>query len=285
MVDAGLIVEGGGMRGIYAAGVLDYFIDHDIYFKSTYGVSAGSCNASSYLSKQRDRAYRVSVDYLNDKRYCSVYSLLTTGDMFGVKLCYDLLPNQLDPYDYEAFKKYEGNFYAAVTNCKTGKAEYIRIKDMKKDIVIIRASSSLPLLSRNVEIKGEKYLDGGIADSIPLAESIRSGNKKNVIILTQCQGYQKEPNKLVPLLKAKYWRYPKLVEAMKTRHIRYNQSLALIEKERAKGKAFVFQPQRNPGIKRIEKDKDKLRKLYEFGYTDAKMNYDKLMKFLEQEHS
>jgi len=282
MIEAGLILEGGGMRGIYTAGVLEFFMDHDIYFKSTYGVSAGSCHACSYLSKQHDRAYRVSVDYLDDKRYCSVYSLLTTGDMFGAKLCYDLLPNQLDPYDYEAYKKYEGAFYAVVTNCKTGKAEYMQIQDMKKDIIAIRASSSLPLLSKNVAIGGENYLDGGIADSIPLAESMRSGNKKNVVILTQCQGYQKGPNKLSPLMKVRYRKHPKLVEAIKSRHIRYNQTLALIERERVKGNAFVIQPQINLGIKRIEKDKDKLRKLYELGYAAAKEHYDILMEFLEK---
>ena len=185
MIEAGLVVEGGGMRGVYTAGVLDYFMEKNLYFDDCYGVSAGACHISSYVSKQIGRSIKVTLDYINDKRYCSVNSLIKTGDMFGVEMLYDLIPNKLELYDYDTFNKFKGNFYSVVTNCKTGKAEYMKIKDMKKDIIAVRASSSLPLLSRIVEINGKEYLDGGITDSIPIKKSIKDGHKKNVVILTR----------------------------------------------------------------------------------------------------
>ena len=157
MVKAGLVLEGGGMRGVYTAGVLDFFIDQDLYFSDIYGVSAGACHMCSYISQQRERAYRVNVDYLEDKNYCSMYSLLKTGNLFGAEMCYDKIPNELDPYDYEAFGRYKGNAYAVVTNIETGEPEYIPIKDLKKDIEAIRASASLPLVSRNVPWEGKLF--------------------------------------------------------------------------------------------------------------------------------
>ena len=141
MEEIGLVIEGGGMRGVYAAGVLDYFMERDLYFKDCYAVSAGACHACSYLSKQIGRSIKVTLDYINDKRYCSVDSLIKTGDMFGVEMLYNRIPNELVLYDYETFNKFKGNFYSVVTNCKTGKAEYMKIQDMKKDIVTVRASS------------------------------------------------------------------------------------------------------------------------------------------------
>ena len=191
MINSGLIIEGGGMRGVYAAGVLDFFMEKNIYFNDCYAVSAGSCHAASYYSKQIGRSLKVTLDYINDKRYCSINSLIKTGDIFGVEMLYDLIPNELELYDYDTFNKFKGNFYSVVTNCKTGKAEYIKIKDMKKDIIAVRASSSLPLLSRIVEINGENYLDGGISDSIPIKKSIEDGHKKNVVILTRDKTYRK----------------------------------------------------------------------------------------------
>lgn len=168
MYQAGLVLEGGGMKGMYTAGVLDFFLDKGLDFSSVYGVSAGACHMCSYLSKQRGRALDVGIDYLDSKKYCSVESLLTTGDLFNVKTAYHLIPEYLNPYDYAAFDRYEGRAYAVVTNIVTGKPEYLRIRDMKKDIDAIRASASLPLVSRNVKIGGKLYLDGGIADAVPI---------------------------------------------------------------------------------------------------------------------
>lgn len=280
MYKGGLVLEGGGMRGVYTAGVLDFFIDKDIYFENTYGVSAGICHACSYLAKQRDRAYRVNVDYLDDKRYASFYSLVTTGDYFGVKMVYEDIPNKLYPFDKKTFEEYEGNLYSVVTNMKTGEAEYIKLKDMDKDIIYVRASSSLPLLSRIVKVDGKEYLDGGIADSIPIEKAIKDGNEKNVVVLTQPNGYRKEKNKLLPVMKIKYKKYPNFINSMANRHINYNNSLDKIKEEEEKGNVFVIRPSESLDITRLEKNKDKLEALYNLGYNDAKKACDKLLNFI-----
>ena len=282
MIEAGLVVEGGGMRGVYTAGVLDYFMEKNLYFDDCYGVSAGACHISSYVSKQIGRSIKVTLDYINDKRYCSVNSLIKTGDMFGVEMLYDLIPNKLELYDYDTFNKFKGNFYSVVTNCKTGKAEYMKIKDMKKDIIAVRASSSLPLLSRIVEINGKEYLDGGITDSIPIKKSIKDGHKKNVVILTRDKTYRKSKPKFLSFFKLKYKKYPNLVKAIENRYKMYNETLDFIEEEKAKNKVFIIQPKLPVKISRIEKDKDKLKALYNQGYEDAKELYEDLMKFLEE---
>ena len=282
MIEAGLVVEGGGMRGVYTAGVLDYFMEKNLYFDDCYGVSAGACHISSYVSKQIGRSIKVTLDYINDKRYCSVNSLIKTGDMFGVEMLYDLIPNKLELYDYDTFNKFKGNFYSVVTNCKTGKAEYIKIKDMKKDIIAVRASSSLPLLSRIVEINGKEYLYGGITDSIPIQKSIKDGHKKNVVILTRDKTYRKSKPKFLSFFKLKYKKYPNLVKAIENRYKMYNETLDFLEEEKAKNKVFIIQPKLPVKISRIEKDKDKLKELYDQGYEDAKEIYEDLMKFLEE---
>ena len=282
MIEAGLVVEGGGMRGVYTAGVLDYFMEKNLYFDDCYGVSAGACHISSYVSKQIGRSIKVTLDYINDKRYCSINSLIKTGDMFGVEMLYDLIPNKLELYDYDTFNKFKGNFYSVVTNCKTGKAEYMKIKDMKKDIIAVRASSSLPLLSRIVEINGKEYLDGGITDSIPIKKSIKDGHKKNVVILTRDKTYRKSKPKFLSFFKLKYKKYPNLVKAIENRYKMYNETLDFLEEEKAKNKVFIIQPKLPVKISRIEKDKDKLKALYNQGYEDAKEIYEDLMKFLEE---
>ena len=282
MIEAGLVVEGGGMRGVYTAGVLDYFMEKNLYFDDCYGVSAGACHISSYVSKQIGRSMKVTLDYINDKRYCSINSLIKTGDMFGVEMLYDLIPNKLELYDYDTFNKFKGNFYSVVTNCKTGKAEYMKIKDMKKDIIAVRASSSLPLLSRIVEINGKEYLDGGITDSIPIKKSIKDGHKKNVVILTRDKTYRKSKPKFLSFFKLKYKKYPNLVKAIENRYKMYNETLDFLEEEKAKNEVFIIQPKLPVKISRIEKDKDKLKALYDQGYEDAKELYEDLMKFLEE---
>ena len=204
MIKAGLVVEGGGMRGVYSSGVLDFFIEKDLFFENNYGVSAGACHLCSYLAKQYKRAFRVNVDYLNDKRYCSVHSLLKTGNLFGAEMLYDIIPNELDLFDYDTYNKNESNFYVVITDINTGKPEYVKIGDLKKDIIYVRASSSLPLLAQNVKINDKEYLDGGISDSIPIKKSIADGNKKNVVILTRDSTYRKGKNSLMPIIKLKY---------------------------------------------------------------------------------
>lgn len=282
MYDAGLVLEGGGMRGLYTAGVLDFFIEKKLQFAMCYGVSAGACHLVSYMSNQKGRAYRVSVDYLNDKNYCSTYSLLKTGDLFNVDMCYNQIPNELDPYDYEAGAKYPGKGIVVVTDIESGKARYVHVKDLRKDIIAIRASASLPLVSRNVEINGRMYLDGGMSDSIPIKKSMRDGNVKNVVILTRPEGYRKKPTSNMSLMRAKYKDYPGVVRDMEQRHIVYNKTLDFVAKEEAAGRAFVFRPENLVKIDRIEKDPKKLRVLYLQGYYDAATRYKELRSFLDK---
>lgn len=282
MYQAGLVLEGGGMKGIYSSGVLDFFMDKKIEFSACYGVSAGACNLASYISKQKKRAYRVMVNYLDNRRYCSPYSLFTTGDLFGADMCYDLIPNYLDPYDYDTFNQYEGKAYAVVTNIRSGQAEYFQLKDMHKDIIAVRASSSMPLVSRNVRIGDELYLDGGISDSIPIRKSIADGNHKNIVILTKEIGYYRKPASQLALIKARYFKYPRIYELMKERHITYNETLDYLEKQAKNGKAFIIRPKKAGEVSRVEKDNKKLNALYEEGYRDAQESYVELLEYLAE---
>lgn len=283
MFQAGLVLEGGGMKGIYTAGVLDFFLEKGIDFSRVYGVSAGACHMCSYLSKQHERAKDIGLDYLHTRNYCSLKSLLTTGDFFNAKMCYELIPDYLNPYDHETFEKYEGKAYAVVTNIVTGKPEYLRLRDMKKDIIAVRASASLPLVSRNVKIGNGLYLDGGISDAIPIRKSVLDGNEKNVVIMTKEIGYRRKetsPAQLA-LIKARYVKYPKIYELMKSRHTAYNHTLDYLEAQVENGRAFVIRPTKKSDVGRIEKDEEKLLQLYEEGYKDAAAQYEHLINYLE----
>lgn len=284
MIKAGLVVEGGGMRGVYSSGVLDFFIEKDLFFENNYGVSAGACHLCSYLAKQYKRAFRVNVDYLNDKRYCSVHSLLKTGNLFGAEMLYDIIPNELDLFDYDTYNKNESNFYVVITDINTGKPEYVKIGDLKKDIIYVRASSSLPLLAQNVKINDKEYLDGGISDSIPIKKSIADGNKKNVVILTRDSTYRKGKNTLMPIIKLKYKKYPNFVKSMADRYIVYNEILDFIKELEDNGDVFVIRPKKPVNIGRTEKNREKLEALYNDGYNDAKDCYEELLKYLGKEN-
>ena len=284
MIKAGLVVEGGGMRGVYSSGVLDFFIEKDLFFENNYGVSAGACHLCSYLAKQYKRAFRVNVDYLNDKRYCSVHSLLKTGNLFGAEMLYDIIPNELDLFDYDTYNKNESNFYVVITDKNTGKPEYVKIGDLKKDIIYVRASSSLPLLAQNVKINDKEYLDGGISDSIPIKKSIADGNKKNVVILTRDSTYRKGKNSLMPIIKLKYKKYPNFVKSMADRYIVYNEILDFIKELEDNGDVFVIRPKKPVNIGRTEKNREKLEALYNDGYNDAKDCYEELLKYLGKEN-
>lgn len=260
MVDCGLVLEGGGMKGMYTAGVLEYFMEKDLYFQNCYGVSAGACHLCSYISKQKKRAYRVALNYLKNKDYCSMHSLLTTGDLFNADMCYNQIPNKLDPYDYKTAAKYEGNAYAVVTNLQTGEPEYKPMREMYKDTLNVRASASLPLVSRNVKIGDAYYLDGGIADAIPIRKAIADGNLKNVVILTKEVGYIRKQVSpvMLNLIKFKYAKFPKVYELTASRYVRYNETMRFLEEEEKAGKVFVIRPQKANDIGRIEKDREKL---------------------------
>ncbi len=276
----GLVLEGGGLRGIFTAGVLDYFMEQDLWFDTLIGVSAGACHGCSYKAQQPGRALRISVDYLDDPRYCSVRSLLTTGDMFGVDFCYRAIPDLLDPMDYAQFNKNPMRFFATVTNLETGKAVYHQVANGYQDVTWVRASASLPLVSRKVEIDGKYYLDGGIADSIPYLKSIHLGNDKNVVVLTRPKGYRKEPSSLQPLIAAEYRKYPKFVQASASRYLGYNQTLERLEQDEAAGKVFVIRPPETLNIGRTEKNKEKLTEGYHIGYQVTKEIFPALMEYL-----
>lgn len=278
----GLVLEGGGMRGLYTAGVLDFFIDKAFYTDGVIGVSAGACHACSYVSKQKGRAYRTNTDYLHDKRYMSIHSLLKTGDIFGAQFVYNDIPNTLDPYDYETFNQSKTKLYAVCSNLESGEAEYIPCKDMVHDVIYIQASASLPLLSNTIEIHGKKLLDGGATDSIPVKQFQKMGYKKNIIILTQCNGYRKGKNKLLPIIRHRYRKYPAFVEKIAQRHISYNKTLDDIKLMEDRGEVFIIRPSRPVTISRLEKDINKLNLLYEQGYQDAQMHYEDMMLFINQ---
>lgn len=280
MASSSLILEGGGMRGIFTAGVLDYFMDKDLRFDHCIGVSAGSCHGCSYLSRQRGRAYRITMENLKNKHYCSLYSLITTGDLFGVKFAYDEVPNRLYPFDHETFNSCGTAFHVVVTNCITGQAEYPLMKDMNQDIIYVRASSSLPLVSRLVYINGTPYLDGGISDSVPLRFSMEQGYQKPVVILTQPKGYRKTPSSSVSLIRRVYSKYPKMVEAMAHRHEVYNETLEELERLEAEGRVFVIRPEAALDVGRIEKNYGRLDAAYRQGYETAARQFDALLAYL-----
>lgn len=282
MYKTSLVLEGGGMRGTYTAGVLDFFMEKGLDFSSVYGVSAGALNAANFVSKQPKRGARVLINYLDDERYSGKNYLIKTGDYFNIDFVYNTIPNDLDPCDYETFKNNPIKFYSVVSNVVTGKPEYLYVSDLKNQIDLVRASASLPLLSNIVEIDRHKYLDGGICDSIPLHKSILDGNEKNVVVLTQHRGFVKKQARNLALSRVTYRKYPKFVEAMEMRHLMYNNEIKYAYQMEEKGKAFIIQPQTPVKIGRLEKDKSKLWELYAYGYKDAQANYEKLMEYLEK---
>lgn len=282
MYNSSLILEGGGMRGTYTAGVLDFFMEKGIDFSSIYGVSAGALNGCNFKSKQQGRAARLLINYLDDERYSGKNYLLKTGDYFNIDFVYNVIPNELDPADYETFKNNPSKFFVVVSNVVTGKADYLQIKDLKEDTDKVRASASLPLLSNVVDIDGNHYLDGGICDSIPLRKSIIDGNDKNVVILTQHKGFVKRPSSTKHVTRVFYHHYPNFVQANEIRHIMYNNETEYAYQMAKEGKAFVIQPKKPVKVGRLEKDKTKLWELYAEGKKDAESYYEQLLEYLEK---
>ena len=282
MSKIGLILEGGGMRGIYTAGVLDFLIEKNIEVDIVIGVSAGSCHASSYLSKQYKRAYHSTVDYINDKNYLSFRNLIKTGSMFGMDFMFNTIPNELNIYDYDTFNKSNTKFTAVATNCETGKPEYFELKDLKKEIIYIQASCSIPMFANIVEVDNYKLVDGGISDSIPIEYAINKGSKKNIVVLTRDITYRKSKQKFTSVIKRKYKKYPKLITAIENRHLNYNKSLELVNKLSQSGDVLVIRPKSPVKVSQIEKNVDKLTTLYEQGYNDAKELYGEILDFINK---
>jgi len=273
----GLVLEGGGMRGIYTAGVLDVFMENGIEFDGVIGVSAGAIHGCSYVAGQHGRSIRYYKKYCNDSRFMSYESLLRTGNVVGKKFCYEDLPQRLDPFDYEAYKKSKTDFYAVCSNLETGKPEYFKIKDMRREIDVMRASSSLPYVSRIVHYKGMKLLDGGCTDSIPVKAFRKMGYRKNVVVLTRPAGYLKKPEKR-GLARVFYHRYPLFCKAVENRYRDYNHTLAQIRQLERRGSVFVIRPSVDLKMGRMEHDPQEIQRVYEIGRRDA----ERCMKRLEQ---
>ena len=275
----GLVLEGGGVRGIYTAGVLDVFMENGMSFDGVIGVSAGAIHGCSYLSGQKGRSIRYYRNYVKDPRFMSIRSWLTTGDIVGAEFCYHTLPDELDVYDHEAFLRNPTPFYAVCTNVETGKAEYIRLTDMRGQIEYLRASASLPYFSRIVELDGKKYLDGGCADSIPVDAFRNMGYDRNVIVLTRDAAYRKSPE-LTSLAKLVYRKYPAFVRTMEARHTMYNAQVERIAELEKAGSVFVIRPEKPLEIGRLESNVDKVQQVYDAGRADAQKHLAALQEFL-----
>ncbi|HIW50808.1 MAG TPA: patatin family protein [Candidatus Blautia intestinavium] len=280
-MNTGLVLEGGAMRGIYTAGVLDVFMEYRLHFDGVIGVSAGALHGCSFVSGQKGRSIRYYKKYRNDWRFMSFKSLLRTGDIVGEKFCYHDIPERLDPFDYEAYAKSDTDFYAVCTNLETGKAEYIKITDMQNQIDVMRASASMPYVSKIVSWNGMKLLDGGCADSIPVKQFRKMGYEKNVVVLTREDGYEKKPQN-ARMAEARYHRYPAFAETLKNRHLVYNRTLKDIREMEAKEEIFVIRPSEKLTISRMEKNLDEIQKVYDIGRKDAENCMAKLCRWLEK---
>lgn len=274
MAKISLVLEGGGMRGLYTAGVLDYFLDIGLIFEDIIGVSAGACNSASYIAMQNGRNLEINTCYCGDKRYISLLGLFTRGSIFNMDFLFDDIPNKLNPFDYDQFNNSKCRLIAVSTDCETGKSFYAPITDMREDVVYLRASSSIPLVSPIVEVNGKKLVDGGPSDSIPIHYSVKSGFDKHIIVLTRHQGYLKKKNRLFPLCKLALKKYPNLLDTMKYRHLHYNNSLLLAEQLEQENKAVIIRPKMPVEVSRFEKNPETLRKLYNTGYEDAKEKFE-----------
>lgn len=276
----GLVLEGGAKRGIYTAGVLDVLNEHGITVDGVLGVSAGAIHGCSYVAGQKGRSIRYTLKYGNDRRFMSFYSLLTTGDLVGAEFCYHELPEKLDPFNHAAFEKSATKFYVTCSNLETGKADYIYCDELRRKMDYLRASASLPLVSRIVEIAGKKYLDGGITDSIPLAAMQKLGYEKNIVVLTRPAGYRKKASFNRCLAKLIYAKYPKFAEAIKNRHLMYNRELEEIEALEKAGKILVIRPSRKIKIGKMERNPAVVKEMYDLGVTDAREMLGNIRKFL-----
>ncbi len=265
--NTGLVLEGGGMRGVFTSGVLDAFMKHDVYFPYVVAVSAGACNGMSYISRQPRRARISNIDYLARYQYIGLRHLVTQGSIFDGELLYDKFPNYLLPFDYDTYFRHAAGFEMVTTNCLTGRAMYLsETHDRQRAIAIVRASSALPYVSKVITVDGIPMLDGGIADSIPVMRAMETGHCKNVVILTRNKGWRDTTaDRKVPSFI--YRSYPRLRLMLSKRHVNYNEQIELIDSLEASGQITCIRPLRPMEVGRIEKDVNKLERLYEEGFA------------------
>lgn len=264
--NTGLVLEGGGMRGVFTSGVLDAFMKHGVYFRYVVAVSAGACNGMSYISRQPRRARLSNIDFLTQYGYIGWRHLLKQGCIFDQELLYDKFPNEYLPFDFDTFFQWSATFEMVTTNCLTGQAEYLtESNDRQRSLDIVRASSSLPYVSKIVRVDGIPMLDGGIVDSIPVMRAIETGHPQNVVILTRNKGYRsKERDRKIPPFV--YKKYPRLRVALSRRVAAYNEQLELVERLEELGKVVCIRPQRPMEVGRMEKDIGRLERLYQEGF-------------------
>ena len=262
----GLVLEGGAMRGMFTAGILDVMMEAKVEPDGLIGVSAGAAFGCNYKSRQPSRALRYNKRFARDKRYCSWQSWLKSGDLYNAEFGYHIIPTQYDIFDDKAFEENPMEFYAVCTDVETGKPIYKKLeKSGQLTYDWIRASASMPLASKVVELEGMKVLDGGVADSIPLEYFESIGYEKNLVILTQPDGYVKEHNKLMPLMRIALRKYPNMIEALDKRHIMYNKQLVYVYQAESAGRALVIRPEAPLQIGHISHNPDEMQLIYDIG--------------------
>ncbi len=280
----GLVLEGGAMRGLFTAGVIDVLMENGVEFPAFVGVSAGAAFGCNYKSRQIGRALRYNKRFCRDPRYCSFRSLFKTGDVFGAQFCYHEVPNTLDTFDVKAFDENPMAFYLVASDVETGKPFYKRL-DRADDTAYewIRASASMPIVSRVVELDGKKFLDGGVTDSIPLAFMERQYDR-NVVVLTRPRDYQKQPASKLWLYRLTLRKYPNMLRAVRERHLMYNEQRAHVFAQEKAGKAFVICPDKPLEVGRMEHDPEQLQKAYDTGRQTALRQLGALKRFMENDH-
>ena len=278
----GLVLEGGAMRGLWTAGVIDVMMEHDIWPDGLIGVSAGAAFGCNYKSRQVGRAIRYNTKYARDSRYSGVKSWLTSGNYYNAEFGYHTMPKELDVFDDDAFNKNSMAFYVVCTDVLTGSPVYQLLSEATEETYDwIRASASMPLASKVVELQGRKLLDGGVADSIPLEYFESIGYHRNVVILTQPAGYQKEHNKLMALMRLSLRHYPKMIEAMDKRHLMYNRQLQYVAQAEQEGRCLVIRPEDKIPIGHISHDASQMRLVYEQGRRVGEKYLDRIKAFYE----
>ena len=277
----GLIMEGGAMRGMFTAGVIDVLMENGIEFDGGIGVSAGAVFGCNYKSKQVGRVIRYNTRFCKNPKYCSIRSLIKTGDLYGADFCYRRIPEELDVFDYETYKTNKMEFYVVCTDAVTGKTIYKKSETGdREEIEWMRASASMPMVSNVVKIDGYHLLDGAITDSIPLKYFESIGYNKNVVILTQPMGYVKKEISLMPLMRLSLRKYPQAFKALKKRHIMYNDTIRYITEKEKSGAIFVIRPEKSLGIGHVEHKSEKLIEVYEEGRRIAEKHLEEIKNFL-----
>ena len=277
----GIIMEGGAMRGMFTAGVIDVLMENSIEFDGGIGVSAGAVFGCNYKSKQIGRVIRYNTRFCKNPKYCSIRSLIKTGDLYGADFCYRKIPEELDIFDYETYKTNKMEFYVVCTDALTGKTIYKKSETGdREEIEWMRASASMPMVSNVVKIDGYHLLDGAITDSIPLKYFESIGYNKNVVILTQPMGYVKKKISLMPLMRLSLRKYPQALKALKRRHIMYNDTIRYITEKEKAGEILVIRPEKSLGIGHVEHKSEKLIEVYEEGRRIAEKHIEEIKRFL-----